>query len=156
MTKDFNYYLTGTGWAEVFISSDTQNIRFEISYLSDPLSELFEGLCRLINNQSDAEKIIFAEEPGEHVLIISKQNNDIIKIEIFWSDEWEEISIAYKTTNKKEIVYVDTDTLKNFAAVICIGIDSLLERLTLAEYKEKWSLFEFPIDSYKQLRQLLN
>ena len=124
--------------------------------MSDPLSELFEGLCRLINNQSDNEKIIFAEEPGEHSLIISKQDNDIIKVEIFWSDEWEEINIAYKTTTKKELVYADTDTLKNFTAVISIGTDSLLERLTLAEYKEKWHLFEFPIETYNRLRQLLN
>ena len=156
MTKAFNYHLTGTGWAEAFFSSGTQNIKFDISYLSDPLSELFEGLCRLINNQSDNEKIIFAEEPGEHSLIISKQDNDIIKVEIFWSDEWEEINIAYKTTTKKELVYADTDTLKNFTAVISIGTDSLLERLTLAEYKEKWHLFEFPIETYNRLRQLLN
>jgi hypothetical protein len=156
MTKDFNYHLTGTGWAEAFFSSDTQNIRFEISYLSDPLADLFEGLCRLISNQSDTEKVIFAEEPGEHCLIISRQDNDIIKVEIYWSDEWEEISIAYKTTSKKELVYSDSDTLKNFTAVICTGIDSLLERLTLTEYKEKWHLFEFPTDSYKKLRQLLN
>jgi hypothetical protein len=156
MTKDFNYHLTGTGWAEAIFSSGTQNVRFDISYLSDPLSELFEGLRRLINNQSDTEKIIFAEEPGEHSLIISKQGIDTIKVEIFWSDEWEEISNAYKTPSKKEIVYTDTDTLKNFATVICIGTDSLLGRLTLTEYKEKWSLFEFPIESYDSLRQLIN
>lgn len=156
MTKDFNYHLTGTGWAEAYFSSDTQNIRFEISYLSDPLSELFEGLCRLLNNQSDTEKIIFAEEPGEHSLIITKQDNDTIKIEIFWSDEWEEISIAYKTTTKKELVYIDTDNLKHFVKAICIGIDSLLERLTLDEYKKQWHLFEFPFETYQKLHQLLS
>lgn len=156
MTKDFNYHLTGTGWAEAFFSSDNQNIRIDISYLSDPLSELFEGLRRLIINQSDTEKIIFAEEPGEHSLIISKQGIDTIKVEIFWSDEWEEISNTYKTPSKKELVYADTDTLKNFTKVVCIGIDSLLERMTLVEYKDKWSLFEFPIKNYHSLRQLSN
>jgi hypothetical protein len=156
MTKDFNYHLTGTGWAEAFFSSDTQNIRFDFSYLSDPLSELFEGLIRLINNQSDTEKIIFAEEPGEHSLIISKQGKDTIKVEIFWSDEWEEMSSAHKISIKKELVYADTDTLNNFTKVICIGIDSLLERMTLTEYKEKWCLFEFPVKTYDSLRQLLN
>ena len=156
MTKDFNYHLTGTGWAEAFFSSESQNIRFEISYLSDPLAELFEGLCRLINNQSNTEKIIFVEEPGEHSLIISKLAHDTIKVEIFLSDEWEAISNAYQTASKKELIYSDTDTLTNFASVICVGTDSLLQRLTLAEYKEKWSLFEFPIDGYKQLRQLLS
>lgn len=156
MTTHFNYWLTGTGWAEVFFTSDKQNIRFDVSYLSDPLADLFEGLCRLINNQSDTERIIFAEEPGEHSLIISKLDKENIKLEIFWSDEWEDISEAYKTQTKKELIYSDTDTLKNFGLVICAGIDSLLERHTLTEYKKQWSLFEFPIDKYKQLQQLLN
>ena len=155
MTTDFNYWLTGTGWAEVFFTSDKQNLRFHLSYLSDPLEDLFLGLCRLINNQSDTERIVFAEEPGEHSLIISKLDKEKIKVEIFWSDEWEDIREAYKTQTKKELLYSDTDTLKNFAVVICVGIDSLLERHTLVEYKEKWSLFEFPLDKYKQLQQLL-
>jgi len=156
ITRYFNYRLTGTGWAEATFANEKQTITFEVSYLSDPLSDLFDGLSRLINNQSDTEKVIFAEEPGEHCLIISKQDNSIVKVEIYWSDEWEEISIAYKNTSKKELVYSDYDTLKSFATVICTGIDSLLERLTLTEYKEKWHLFEFPTDSYKKLRQLLN
>jgi hypothetical protein len=155
MIKDFNYYLTGAGWAEAFFSNERQNIRFDISYLSDPLSELFQGLCRLIDNKSDTERIVFAEEPGEHSLVISKQDRDTIKVEIFWSNEWEEIGNAPKISRKKELVYSDTDSLTNFASVICVGTDSLLERLTLVEYKEKWSLFEFPIESYNRLRRLL-
>lgn len=105
MTIHFNYWLTGTGWAEVFFISDKQNIRFELSYLSDPLADLFLGLCRLISSQSDTERIVFAEEPGEYSLIISKLDKEKIKIEIFWSDEWEEISKAFKTQSKKELIY---------------------------------------------------
>jgi hypothetical protein len=154
MTKHFNYWLTGTGWAEVFFTSDNQNIRFEFSYLSDPITDLFDGLYRMSNNQSDALKILFVEEPGEHSLIISKVDNEKIKIEIFWSDEWEGISNTNQTQTKKELVYFDTDTLKNFTLVICNGIDSLLGRHSLTDYKEKWSLFEFPMEKYKLLKQL--
>ncbi len=155
MIKDFNYYLTGIGWAEAFFSNESQNIRFDISYLSDPLSELFQGLSRLLNNLSDTEVIVFAEEPGEHALVISKQENYTIKVEIFWSDTWGELSKAYKTPSTKELLYSDTDTLQNFTSIICVGTDNFLERQTLSEYKEKWSLFEFPIDSYNKLRHLI-
>ena len=155
MIKVFNYYLTGTGWAEAFFSSDSQNLRFDISYLGDPLSELFQGLSRLLNNQSDTEVIVFAEEPGEHALVISKQENNAVKVEIFWSDTWEEISKAYKTASTKELLYSDTDTLQNFTSVICVGTDKFLERQTLSEYKEKWHLFEFPVESYNKLKQLI-
>lgn len=156
MTTHFNYWLTGTGWAEVFFTSDKQNIRFQFSYLSDPLADLFEGLCRLINNQSDTERIIFTEEPGEHSLIISKLDKDNIQLEIFWSNEWGDISEANKAETKKELIYSNKDTLKNFGLIISAGIDSLLERHSLTEYKELWSSFEFPMDKYKQLQQLLN
>ena len=155
MIKDFNYYLTGTGWAEAFFSNDIQNIRFDISYLSDPLLELYQGLCRLLTNQSEIEVIVFAEEPGERALVISKQENNTIKVEIFWSDTWEETSKAYKTPSKKELLYSDLDNLQNFNSVVCAGTDSFLQRQTLSEYKEKWSLFEFPIESYQKLRQLI-
>ncbi len=156
MTKDFNYHLTGTGWAEVFFTSDTQNIKFEISYLNDPLSDLFEALYKLASNKSDKEKILFPEEPGQHSLMIYKQDNDVIKVEIYWSDEWEVISNTFKTISKKELVYTDSDTLKNFIAIICTGIDSLLERLTLTDYNQKWNLFEFPSNSYQKLKQVLD
>lgn len=156
MTIHFNYWLTGSGWAEVFFTSDKQNVRFELSYLSDPLADLFEGLCRLINNQSDIERIAFFDEPGEHSLIISKCDKDEIKIEIFWDNEKEGINEADKSQNTGELVYSDTDTLRNLALVVCVGIDSLLGRHTLKDYKEKWVSFDFPLDKYKQLQLLLN
>jgi len=155
MTKSFNYHLNGTGWAEVYFASDTQYIRFEVSYLSDPLPDLFEGLYRLDNNKSNEEKIHFAEEPGEHSLVILRQDRDMIKIEIYWSDEWEDVSTK-ETRCEKKLVYADTDTIKNIIMVICKGIDRLLERLTVTEYKEKWHMFDFPTDRYRKLRELLN
>jgi len=156
MTTHFNYWLTCAGWAEAFFTSDKQNVRFELSYLSDPLTDLFEGLCRLINNGSDTERIAFFDEPGEHSLVILKIDKDEIKIEIFWDNEKEGINEAEKSQDTGELIYSDTDTLRNLTSVICTGIDSLLGRHTLEEYKEKWTSFDFPLDKYKQLQLLLN
>ena len=109
MTREFNYRLTGTGWAEATFANETHSISFEVSYLSDPLSDLCEALNRLLTNESTFEKIIFAEEPGEHNLQLTKSAQNILNVEIFWSDEWEEIAIQPKpalrkvTTNSCEI-----------------------------------------------------
>ena len=156
MTHHFNYWLTGAGWAEVFLTSEKQNIRFELSYLSDPLADLFEGLCRLINDQSDIERIAFFDEPGEHSLVISRLDKDEIKIEIFLDKEKEGINDTDESQDTGELIYSDTDNLRNLGLIICAGIDSLLARHSLKEYKEKWISFDFPLDKYKQLKQQLS
>lgn len=154
MITHFNYWLTGTGWAEVFFASHKQNVRFELSYLSDPLADLFDGLCRLINNQSDTERISFWNEPGEHSLIISTINKDEIGTELYWDSEKE--GIKDESTSERELIYSDTDTLNNLASIICTGIDSLLGRHTLKDYKEKWISSDFPEEKFKRLQLLLH
>lgn len=155
MTKHFNYYLTGTGWAEAILANDDKTISFELSYLSDPLSELFEGLHRLTTDKTKVEKVVFADEPGEHCLFLTRQENGELKIEIFWSDEWEEMNIIPKTSSKKQLVYSDTDTLDNFIKVVFVGTQDLLQRMTLEEYKKKWSIYEFPTEQYNLLKQTI-
>src|SRR4026209_1055809 len=103
MITHCNYWLTGRGWAEAFFSNDRQNIRFELSYLSDPLMDLFEALVKLIKGQSDREKVVFLDEPGQQILIISKQKGDMISVEIFWSDTYDEIGHQYNVPSKVEI-----------------------------------------------------
>jgi len=154
MARHFNYRLTGTGWAEVTFASDKQAITFEVSYLSDPLSDLFEALYRLSQKETTIEKVVFAEEPGEHSLVLTNVDDESLKIEIYWSDEWEEIAVVSTITNKK-LIYEDTDTLENFIKTIWIGINDLLDRTTLEEYKKQWHLFEFPADSYNKLKHLV-
>jgi hypothetical protein len=153
MTKFFNYRLTGTGWAEATFTSEKQTLSFEVSYLSDPLSDLFEALNRLTTGETNHEKVTFAEEPGEHSLLLTKQA-DNLKIEIFSSDEWEEIAIVQNTVTSKELVYSDTDTFENFTKTILAGTQDLLNKVSSSEYKKQWHLFEFPTDSFNKLKQL--
>lgn len=156
MINHFYYWLTGKGWAEIFISSDKQNIRFELSYLSDPLADLFKGLCRLITNKSKNERISFWDEPGEHSLVISKIGKDKIILEIFRDNEKEGINDTVDSHDKRELIYSDMDNLSNLSLVICTGIDDMLGRHSLEEYKEKWVSFDFPLEDYNKLKQLLN
>src|SRR5829696_9123601 len=161
MTKHFNFWLTGTGWAEATFVSDTQSITFEVSYLSDPLSDLFEALIRLLAQETTIEKIVFAQEPGEHVLMLTLQKEGNLNIEILWNDEWEELSVQQKIVSNgefiavnKEVVYTDSDTIVNFCSSVRNGIEQLLSR-TLEEYKKQWRLYDFPSDSYSKLENQL-
>jgi hypothetical protein len=156
MIKDFNYWLTGTGWAEAFFSSDTQNVRFELSYLSDPLTELLVALTKMLKGESEHEEVAFWDEPGLRLLAISKSEDDHIDVSILSSDSWGDEDDANVPLAERRVVYADRDTLTNFALVICTGIDSLLERHTLKEYKEKWYEYPFPLEIYEQLKQAVS
>jgi len=150
MTTHFNYHLNGYGWAEAFFCNEKQNVRFDVSYLSDPVSDLFCGLLKLINNQSDFETTEFYDEPTKNSLIITRHNPDAVTIEIYWSDSWEESGTA-----SKRLIYSDVDTLSNFTLTVCKGIESLLERNTAEEYKQEWVAHEFPMESFNQLREAI-
>ena len=153
MITDFNYWLTGIGCAEVFFSNEKQNLRFKFSYLSDPLADLFQALTKLMKGESKKEKIVFLDEPGQHVLFISKETGDVVSISIFRSAFWDEIGEFLIDENGIELVYSDTDTFSNFGSVICAGVDSLLGRHTLQEYHEKWVIYSFPAELYEELKQ---
>ena len=150
MTKNFSYELKGTGWSETIFDNGKQIFSIETSYLSEPLTDLLKSLSRLINNESYFEKIIFANEPGEHCLTIIKGENDVLNIEIFWSEEWDETFNPPKNLNNKKIVYSDDDSLENFTNVILNGINNLMQNLSLKDYKTQWCS-PFPSKIFKEL-----
>lgn len=153
MTNDFIYRLTGTGWADVTFSNENQTITFEASYLNDPLSDLYDSLLRLIQNESNSELILFVEEPGEHSLLLTKTENGNLQIEIYWNQEWEEFyPDTEKQDIKKELVYSDIDTLDNLTSSIIKGTKNLLAAVGLEEYKDQWHLYEFPLKSFQALQ----
>lgn len=151
MTKDFNFNLIGTGWSETVFSTENKTIRIVASYLSQPITNLFVSILRLTNNKSISEKIFFAEEPGEHCLILTKNGDGVLNVEIFWSDEWDGTFSPAKNLGNETLVYSDIDTLENFVNKICIGTDKLLQNTSLKEYKLLWCS-PFPIKLFNKLK----
>ena len=150
----FNYWLTGTGWAEVTFANEKHNITFQISYLSNPLSDLLEALYRLLQKETALEIVVFTDEPGERVLILTTVDERNVKIDIYWSDKWEETVMVSTSVTNKNLVYEDTDTLENFIKTVFIGINELLGRTTIREYKKQWGS-EFPENSFNKLKLLV-
>jgi len=154
MTKYFSFTLVGTGWAEATFSKGDETAILIASYLSDPLFELFEALNRLNENLSNMERILFVDEPGESLLTLTRVSFQDICIEIFMNDEWEEFDSSFpKKEGKKVLIYSDSDSLSNFIAVICEGIDSLLRSMSILDYNKRWAQYEFPMESFNKIRK---
>lgn len=152
MIKHFNYHLAGAGWAEVWFVSDKQKTRFEVSYLSDPLRELCTGLMALITDNAKEIEVIFADEPGEHRLLLRKSNDEILETEILCSEECKQLDVGKEVKACGTTIYRETDTIHNFATIICVGIQDLLDRQSLDEYIQKWVTHDFPSNVYEKLK----
>ncbi|MCG2613715.1 hypothetical protein LZZ85_05465 [Terrimonas sp. NA20] len=125
MIRHFNYYLTGAGWAEARFVSDSQEISFEVSYLSDPLFELCTGLASLSDGSKTELDIVFADEPGEHCLYLRKIDNFLLT-EIYWSDEWSLLQGEQRLPTDTQPIYREEGTIQNFSTVVFEGIRDLL------------------------------
>jgi hypothetical protein len=152
MMKHFNYYVEGSGWADVWFVSDTQKVRFDVSYLSDPLTELCASLLDLINGNAQRAEICFLDEPGSHKLILERLDGGCLKTLILRSDYWQQNDADSSQDVPADIVYCEDDTIQNFSIVVCEGIQSLMERQTLEEYKKKWVIYEFPKNLFEELK----
>jgi hypothetical protein len=149
MLKNFNYWLTGYGWAEVFFNSDQQAIRFEFSYLSDPLADLVSSLLKLLNHLQNETIVDFYDEPGLYRLTMARIGDDHLRLEIITSMQSEGIDDIPENWKRIKPVFELTDTLNNICLVVYTGILDLRRRHSEGEYLEKWLNYPFPTDQFK-------
>lgn len=153
MLKHFNYWLIDYGWAEAFFTSNQQSIRFEFSYLSDPLAELIRSLLKLLN-KSEGELIIdFYNEPGLYRLTLTMINDTDVRMEIRMSPDTEGVEDPPENWNETKLIFALTDTLHNVCDVVYAGVLDLSKRHSDTEYLEEWINYPFPTDEFKLLGQ---
>jgi hypothetical protein len=153
MLTHFNYWLTGHGWAEVFFTNDQQEIRFEFSYLSDPLTDLIDSLLKLITGSRNESNVDFFDEPGHYRLTLTIVENINVRLELRNWAESEGIADIAKGLEASKLLFELTDTLNNVCSVVYAGILDLKNRHTEVEYFEQWLNYPFPFDKFKLLEQ---
>jgi hypothetical protein len=157
MTTLFKYNLTGVGWADAIFSNGEKSIEIQVSYLSEPLIELVEGLLFLNTKVVESFKVSFRDEPGEHLMYLTKINDHQIKVEIFKNEEWEDSCPVnvYGIENKKLLVYYEIDDLANFSRIIYQELIRLLKNCGGVDgYLELWR-YDFPEEDFSKLGIIL-
>ena len=156
MLKHFNYWLTGYGWAEVFFTSEQQAIRFEFSYLSDPLTDLVSSLLILLNHSQNETIVDFYDEPGHYRLTMTMIGDGHLRFEIRTSTETDGFQDIPQDWKRSKPVFELSDTLNNICVVVHAGILDLKNRHSEAEYIEQWVNYPFPSDQFKLLGQAVS
>jgi hypothetical protein len=152
MPLTFDYNLGNAGWAEATISDGTQSCHMTVSYLHDTLGNLVESVNLLLQGVNEA-KVIFKDEPGEHIMFLVTENGEILDIEIRWFKDF----ASYDLLTKKEfeIIFKGKARLLNFSNEILKILERIYDKEGSNGYKEKWVLSDFPLKGLEKLRELL-
>ena len=149
----FTYELEDIGWASAYIEVNNSTKYFSVSYLTDALKALLEGIMSLPEcaPQDELKKHITFEwhaEPGGSLWNITALNKDQLQITI---ESYEDLDnkIGRKITLDEKCNKID------FINCIIQEASKILKQYGLVGYRETWYEHDFPISSYLKLKYYL-
>lgn len=144
---NLNYILENDGWAILEIDNGEEVLQLNISYLHDSLQNL---AASAIDLKTKFEKsVIFMDEPGEHWLVLKKDDSGTINYELrFYQNyaSWNLINSENYTIKLK-----GATTLSKYINEVRKNLIQIFEEFGAKNYKEKWGKHEFPIKEYEIL-----
>lgn len=142
---DFQYVLHEWGWATAVLAVGGTKVEMTSSDLGDPIQELLLALLNLRKGFSKV-KILFVDEPGEHLLEVFPLSAETLTVELSWFDDWE----SHDPNAKKKRILAASVSRSEFEEVIMGTVSGLLEMWGLEGYKRRW-LNDFPSKEHDAL-----
>jgi hypothetical protein len=143
------YILKNAGWATVKIRSGDEVITMGVSYLHDSLRGLAEAAIALRDGADDTQ-VIFMEEPGEHLLLFNRLDNDIALVEIRWYDDW--ASWGIHSEEEYTTLLTTKVSTRDVQKEILNVLEGILSKFGAEVYKQKWIEHDFPMAEYQNLK----
>lgn len=147
-----NYFLENAGWANVKIAKGDISCSITVSYLHDSLGELTASTNLLLQGIKEA-KVLFMDEPGEHMMFLQALSDTVLEIEIRWFEDWASWDLI--TEKEYKVVFKIQTGLLDFASEVKRNLEKILKENGLAGYKEKWVESDFPMKELERLQKLL-
>lgn len=144
----FEYLLTGTGWAVGRIRDGTSSATITASYLSDALKSLVSAVAAIAEGALEA-RASWTEEPGEYRWVLIR-HGDTAAVEIRRFDDWND-----RPDEEGDLVFASSQPVARLARAVLRAADEVLDRYGPEEYRAKWVEHEFPVDSVERLRLAL-
>ena len=145
---EITYKLENAGWAIGKIGNGENYVEFDISYLNDSLKELADSAIEL--KKKKYKSVFFMTEPGEHRLVLNRNEENIIEYELHWYSDW--FSWNLKSEEDYEVVLKGKTTLTNYVNQVRNILEEIMMEFGEIEYKRKWKEHEFPVVEYRQLK----
>lgn len=145
---EITYKIIDGGWANAKIGNGRKQKKFAVSYLNDSLKELAESAIEI--RSKDFKTVVFMEEPGEHVLILHRNDQNKIDYELRWYTDWWSWNLI-EEGNFKTVLKGETTVPKYINQVRNI-LQELMTALGPETYRKKWIEHDFPIEEYEKLK----
>jgi hypothetical protein len=168
MSIKIKYELTGAGWAEVEFIMPHKHIKIRISYLSNPLPEIINGILNISQSKTEFAEVLFSDEPGEYRLQILKVSENEILLSFYSHTEALFSCLIDFTLKKKPEEILRPITLKihdyiheanyqcsieEFVTALIDAVDNLISNVPIRKYKLIWRM-PFPAKAYSNLKAL--
>jgi hypothetical protein len=156
MKMKFEYELNGSGWADVNIEINGQCEYFSVSYLSNALKDLVDGLVYLIpggvpdDEVRNESSFKWHFEPAGAVITLKSIDKKILKINLKFIPD-----MFKKKDEEGEIILDEECNLDDFVEVVVKALDKIIKKCGIVGYRETWSDEEFPLSGYLKLKSYL-
>jgi hypothetical protein len=159
---EFEYRLTGTGWAEARIADDASHAILTASYLSDALGDLLEAISLLFGGASEV-RCSWEEEPGEYRWIFVRIGDNDVRLNILAFDDIYSrpatlpgvAELCRQPDERGELRFSTTQPLSMLARAIADGAAATLDEYGEAGYLAKWVEAPFPTTYLAFIREQL-
>jgi hypothetical protein len=148
-----NYRISGTGWVDVTLSDGQQQISGNVSYIHDSLGNLADAAVSLLTSLPTEKVVVFMDEPGEHQLILTPVEADILLVELRWYNDW--ASWNMYPQDRYDLLFKTESTVLEFATIAKRILTEIWVEHGYERYLEKWVEHPFPNQQYNALLQLL-
>lgn len=130
---NLNYIIDGTGWATIEISNGLETVNLNVSYLHDSLKDLTVSVLEL--KERNKSQVLFMDEPGEHLLVLSKVSDNEISYDLRWYDDW--VSWGLTDVNNFKIMLSGTVSFTHYTSIALENLDKIYNEFGMEKYKQK-------------------
>lgn len=150
----FSYEIKDIGWADAYIELNHKIVYFSVSYLTNSLKDLLEGIMSLLpecmpeDEVKNHVKFEWHAEPGGVLWNIEIEDKDQLHIVIE----------SYSDLNQKADGKIALDEKYNkieFIKCILDEMNNIIRTHGLVGYRETWYEHDFPISAYLKLKNYL-
>lgn len=142
------YKINGAGWAIGKIGNGQKLAEFSVSYLRDSLKELAESAIEI--RAKEHKSVVFMDEPGEHVLILNRKENNLIHYELRWYQDWWSWNLIDESNY--QLILEGQTTVPKYVNQVRNVLNRIMSELGPKEYRKQWMEHDFPLAEFEKLK----